>query len=179
MRNGKYLFLIWCCWILIPLQAKVTPPNYNFSLDTLQNFWPGTLLSAIQKKYGTGTIIQKDDTTTIYKFYVEQIRYKFPIFIQVYAGKVLDFYCRLPTYFLHDIFHQSIINRFRVQDSYKKIEANAIYIWKNRNGVDLIYSGTCTITCFPIYFAAITTTPPAKLKKYRSLWHQFSSPATQ
>jgi hypothetical protein len=166
----------WALLILpLLLSAKVDPPNYNFSLDTFRDFWPGTALSSIQKKYEKGTIIKKEETTTTYRFYVAQLRYKFPIFIQVYQGQVLDFYGRLPTYFLHDVFHQSLINRFKQQDIYKKIEANAIYIWKNRQKANLIYSGTCTITCFPIYFAGISTQIPSTLQKYQSLWRQFST----
>ncbi len=160
--------------ISLNLIAKVDPPNYNFSLDTFKDFWPGSSLSEIQKKYGTGTITKKGEIQTI-RFYVAQLRYKFPIFVQIYNNKVLDFYGRLPTYFLHDIFHQSIINRYGQQDLYKKIERNAIYIWNNRQGAKLIYSGTCTITCFPLYFTAITTSLPKNLTNYHSLWEQFST----
>ena len=42
----------------------------------------------------------------IYRFYVDQIRYKFPVFVQLDQGKALDFYAKLPSYFLHDVFHQ-------------------------------------------------------------------------
>ncbi len=155
--------------------AKVDPPNYNFSLDTFNDFWPGKTLDSLQKKYGKGTLIKTEGSVTSYRFLVEQLRYKFPVFVQIHQNKVLDFYGRLPTYFLHDVFHQSIINRFQKQDSYKKIEQNAIYIWKNKKNARIIYSGTCTITCFPLYFTAVTTSIPSELEKYQSLFKQFSS----
>lgn len=171
----KIIALFFLIFITVPLSAKVEPPNYNFSLDTFNDFWPGASLTAIEKKYGKGLLVKNIAPIKTYKFSVEQLRYKFPVFIQVYQGKILDFYGRLPTYFLHDIFHQSIINRYGVQDIYKKIEQNAIYIWKNKKNARIIYSGTCTITCFPIYFTGITTTPPAELGKYQSLFKQFAS----
>lgn len=170
----KLLTLLLFLHSLLAL-SKVEPPNYNFSLDTFNDFWPGTQLQQIQTKYGKGQLTKNSKKTQTYRFLVEQLRYKFPVFVQVYEGRVLDFYGRLPTYFLHDIFHQSIINRFGKQDIYKRVEQNAIYMWKAKKNARIIYSGTCTITCFPIYFTAIGNSPPAELGKYQSLFKQFST----
>jgi hypothetical protein len=96
------------------------------------------------------------------------LRYKFPVFVQVANGQVLDFFARLPAYFLHDVFHQSLINRYGKQDLYFKKDSNAIYIWNDEEGIRFTYSGGCTINCFPIYFAGSSSKPgPAEplLKK--------------
>ena len=129
--------------------SKVDPPNYDFSLDKFEEFMPGKKLNEAHRKNQT---FSKAGFKT-YKIYIEHIRYKFPLFVQVKGDTITDFFARLPAYFLHDIFHQSLINRIGKQDIYKKVEEQAVYIWKNKKGLSHIYSGGCTITCFPIYYS--------------------------
>lgn len=114
---------------------------------------PGSTLEKIEKVYKFKELTFNDKGFKTYKFYIEHIRYRFPIFAQFKNNIVVDFVARLPAYFLHDIFHQSLINRLGNQDVYKKTEESAIYIWKNHQGLKHIYSGGCSITCFPIYYA--------------------------
>ena len=134
-------------------EAKVDPPNYDFSLNKFQLFMPGSLLTEIEKKYKFKEVIFKNGPFVTYKFYIEHIRYRFALLAQFKDGKVVDFYARLPQYFLHNIFHQSLINRLGPQDKYKKVDEHAVYIWNNKNNLKHIYSGACTITCFPIFYA--------------------------
>lgn len=135
--------------------GKVDPPNYDFSIDKFNDFMPGKKISSINKKYKNTDIVFKEGAFVTYKYYVEHIRYRFPILVQSINGIVTDFYARLPYYFLHDIFHQSLINRYGPQDFYQKTEESAIYVWKNKKNLKHIYSGTCTITCFPIFYSVI------------------------
>lgn len=134
---------------------KVDPPNYNFSLDQLNTFMPGKKIEDVKEKFGEGEVLRKKGAFEVRKFYVSHIRYKFPLLAQIHKGKITDFYARLPAYFLHDIFHQSIINRIGKQDVYKKVEEQAVYIWKNKNGLRYVYSGACSITCFPVYYSVL------------------------
>ncbi len=135
------------------LNAKVDPPNYNFSLDALSAFFPGKKLDEIKKAHPNSELVKKEGNTEQYLFWIEHLRYKFPLYVQVNNNVVLDFHARLPHYFLHDVFHQGLINRYGKQNTYDKIEESAIYIWNNAKGLRIIYSGTCTITCFPVYLA--------------------------
>lgn len=157
------------------LSAKVDPPNYDFSLDKFKLFMPGNKLPQIEAKYKFKELAFKSANFTTYKFYVEHIRYKFPIFVQFQKGVVTDFYARLPQYFLHDIFHQSLINRIGTQDVYKKVDEHAVYVWKNKDGLRHSYSGACTITCFPLYYSVrgIANKPSGDytplIKKFNSL----------
>jgi hypothetical protein len=137
-----------------PALALVEPPNYDFSIDKFQLFMPGKAYTEIEKVYGKGDLLFKKGQFTTYKFYIEHIRYKFPILVQTKDGKVTDFHANLPTYFLHDIFHQSLINRIGMQDKYLHVDEQAVYIWNNKDGVKHVYSGACSITCFPIFYAA-------------------------
>lgn len=129
------------------------PPNYDFSLDQFEYFLPGKKIEEIEKKFGKKELSFSHGKYKTYQFYIEQIRYKFIILVQTKDEVVTDFHARLPNYFLHDIFHQSLINRYGDQDIYKKVEESAVYIWKNKNGLNHYYSGACTITCFPIFYS--------------------------
>ncbi len=143
------LFILICA----PVQALVEAPNYDFSVDKFQEFMPGNEIAPLLKKYSP-EVVGKDKEATTYKFYVAHIRYKFVTLVQVVDSKITDFHARLPHYFLHDVFHQSLINRYGLQDKYKKNEESALYIWENKKGINHVYSGACTITCFPIFYSA-------------------------
>jgi hypothetical protein len=135
-----------------PLNAKVEAPNYNFSLDTLNDFFPGKDLSSLDSKYGKGEVMSDEGEIKTTKYYVAQIRYKFPVIVQAKNGVITDFLANLPSYFLHDVFFQSLINRHGKQTTYKKVGEEAYYTWVNPE-VKHIYSAACTITCFPIFYA--------------------------
>ncbi|MEX0798173.1 MAG: hypothetical protein WEB87_03100 [Bacteriovoracaceae bacterium] len=158
------------------LQAKVEPPNYDFSLDQLAVFMPGKKLVKIQEKHGQGEMIKRDGAFAVHKFYVAHIRYKFPVLVQIKNDEVTDFYARLPAYFLHDIFHQSLINRLEAQDAYYKVEEQAVYVWKNRDKLRHIYSGACSITCFPIYYAVLPEKPEKGLVPLIQSMHEQAEP---
>lgn len=137
--------------------AKVDPPNYDFSLDKLKIFMPGQSLKEIEKEYPKKELVFKNPPFMTYKFYVEHIRYRFAILVQFKGDVVTDFHARLPAYFLHDVFHQSLINRLGNQDVYKKVEEQATYVWNNKDGNKHIYNGGCSMTCFPIFYAVKPT----------------------
>jgi hypothetical protein len=133
----------------------VEPPNYNFSVDELSKFYPGKKLEELLKEYPNSKIQSNNGGAIIRKFYVTHKQYKFPVLVQARAGVILDFYARLPAYFLHDVFHQSLINRYGKQNKYKKVEESAVYIWTKRSDFKIIYSGGCSITCYPVFLSII------------------------
>ena len=152
--------------------CEVTPPNYNFSLDQFNTYLPGKNLDILAPdiKKSFFTLRGKN---TIYRFWVRDHRYKFPLFVQTNAeGRILDFYARLPNYFLHDSFHQGLINRFGKQNKFIKKEELAVYIWDQAQGLErteIVYSGTCTITCFPVFLTYISSSEKDADKTYQSL----------
>ena len=132
---------------------RVIPPNYNFSLNSLRVFYPDRPLQGIIRRHGKGRVINQQGNTILMRFSVKQMRYRFSVMVQIKEGKVIDFFASLPSYFLHDVFHQSLINRLGKQTRYYHQENSAVYLWKNKRGMDFIYRAECTITCFPIYLA--------------------------
>ena len=157
----RLLIILPCFFVMFqPLNAKVDPPNYNFSLETLEDFFPDKNLDDLQKKYGKPDQMGKQGQVETLRFFVAHIRYKFPVIVQVQQGKVLDFFAKLPSYFLHDVFFQSLVNRIGKQNSYKKMGEEAIYLWE-KDERKYVYSAACTITCFPIFY----TVSPLKPQK--------------
>lgn len=148
----KVILLSLILGLSIKTYSQVDPPNYNFSLDKFDAFMPGSKLSEVQKTYGKGEAVFKKDPYTTYRFFIEHIRYKFVILVQTKEDEIIDFHANLPTYFLHDIFHQSLINRLGKQSKYARENEQAVYVW-NKEKLIHTYSGACSITCFPIYYA--------------------------
>ena len=149
--------------------SQVGPPNYSFTLDQLAPFFPGKALTRIQGQFGKGKIMEKREDTSIIRFEISHNRYRFPVMAQIHNNLVTDFFAPLPTYFLHDIFHQSLINRYGKQNRYVLEQEHAFYEWKNRQGLNHAYAGACVITCFPIYYAVSLATPPLGLHRYRTI----------
>ena len=151
------IFLFILLTIAGHVNSKVDPPNYNFSLDSLSSFLPGGSLKKLKEVHGDGEVIKKTGEKLTLKYNIAQLRYKFPVLVVVENGKVLDFYATLPTYFVHDLFHQSLINRYKKQNLFRKYEGTSLYMWKTDKLI-LTYAATCTITCFPLY---LTGSDPA------------------
>ena len=166
-------YLTAICQESPPAQKKT--PNYDFSLDNLRVFFPNSPLEDIEKKAGKGTLIKSNGDLIIKKYYVAQLRYKFPVFVQFYQNQSVEFFARLPTYFLHDLFHQALINRYGKQNRYIRIENSALYIWKNAQNNLIVYNGMCTITCFP-QFLSVAKTETQAMDNYRPLLDLFWSP---
>ncbi len=139
--------------------CKVEPPNYNFSIDTLKDFYPDSDVKELEKKYGSAETMSTSGGNLTLRFYVAHLRYKFAVIVQTQDGKVLDMFAKLPSYFLHDIFHQSLINRLGKQNEYKRVGEEAVYKW-TKTPLTHVYSGACTITCFPVFYAVF----PADIK---------------
>ncbi|RLA60577.1 MAG: hypothetical protein DRQ89_12665 [Epsilonproteobacteria bacterium] len=139
-------FLIFLNLYVLSAWANVDAYNYNFSLNQLRPLLPGNQLAEDVQ------ILRQENGYTLGLTYIKQLRYKFAVILQAQDGQIVDMFARLPSYFLHDIFHQSLINRFGKQDDYIKKENSALYIWNDKNGLEHSYNGSCTITCYPDFY---------------------------
>jgi hypothetical protein len=137
-----------------PLKAKVEAPNYNFDLETLSLFFPGGSVSEIDSKFKKREVMGSENGVKIIKYTVNETKYNFVVFIQEKEGKVEDFFARLPSYFLHDVFFQSLTNRYGKQTTYKRTHEEAFYTW-DAPPLKHVYSASCTITCFPIFYTVL------------------------
>ena len=149
----KLFLLIQLCIYPIHLFSQRTREKQPFSLEHFTLFFPSTPLGDIEKIHQKGEESKSINEGIILKHYiVENVN----IWIQIKDEYVIDFYARLPTHFSHDYFHQFLIKRYGKQNSYFKQNRSAIYEWKDKNGDDIIYSGQCTLTCFPHYLSIVS-----------------------
>jgi len=178
MESFNKLFISFFLWITSTITfAKVVAPNYNFTLDKLQLFQPGSAVQGIENKFGKGEELDEVNGIQLLRYSLKANKYSFPVFVQIYRGISLDFFAKLPNYFLHDIFHRSLILRYGKQSQYFNKENSSVYIWNNKNGIQHIYSGSCTLQCFPIYYSAITLQLPTDIKGFKSLLDRFGDNA--
>lgn len=144
--------------------AVVTPPNFGFKLDFLDNFFPGKEVASVLKLYGPAqTLLKLESGITIYRFTLNTVRFTFSVLVQVYNEKILDLYIPWPAYFLHDMLHADLIKKFSKHTKYFHHEGQSIYIWENYQGIKITYSGTCTITCFPLFLSATVLNWPPEM----------------
>jgi hypothetical protein len=159
--------MLWLCLLLASVvSAKVDPPNYDFSVDTLAAFFPGVEITSLEGKYGKPEVLSNEGETQLLRWQVAQPRYVFPVLVQAQGGKIVDMHARLPPYFLHNIFHQSMINRWGKQAVYKRVDEEAFYQW-TVEGRTLNYGASCTITCFPVWLGVVPVTLPEGFKTIR------------
>ena len=157
-----------------PAKAKVEAPNYTFTYESFNPFLPGASYLELQKSQGAGEIVSKEGKNTIRRYLIKHQMYVFPVWVLASEDKILSMYTRLPSYFLHDVFHQSLINRYGKQDNYFKRDEHAVYNWKNTKGFKITYEGACTITCFPIYMSVDFAQNPEGIKIPKTLLKYFS-----
>jgi hypothetical protein len=116
---------------------------------------PGKKKAEIDKVNKSGTHQFGKDRGTIWKYKVSHLRYVFDMYIQFQDEIVTDIYVMLPSYFLHDIFHQTIIDKYGMQDKYLNENEHSIYVWSKVKGMRVFYEAACTIQCFPIYYSVV------------------------
>ncbi len=159
----KLILNILPCLIIMfqPLNAKVESPNYKFDLERLSDFFPDKQSSGLESKFGKGELMSDEGGVQTLKYVVKDKHYQFPVLVQVKDGVIEDFFARLPSYFLHDVFFQSLVNRNGKQTTMKKTGEEAYYVW-DAGQLKHIYSAACTITCFPIFYAVEKKDAPTK-----------------
>lgn len=169
------LQLIFFFLLAPPLRGKeVLSKKEGFSLDTFKELSPNSSLLAIQKKFGKGEIIFDKGKSQTYKFSIIHKQYRFPVFITFFKEVSLSLFAKLPSYFLHDTFHRELIQRYGKQNSYSKKDNAAVYSWNLNSGIRIDYQGSCTITCFPVYFQMYTTKPPQDFTGNLNLIDEFN-----
>jgi len=146
MKKILFFFLL-----SLNLGAAVKAPNQDFKLTELDIFYPGKKTSEIKTKWGDGEVVEKGPPE-IRRYVVAAPNYQIIVLVQIQNDTVIDFYAKLPSYFLHDIFHQSLINKLGKQNRYYLENETAVYVWNNVQGLEHTYASACTITCFPIYY---------------------------
>jgi hypothetical protein len=144
------------------LHAEITPPNSDFSLKTLEMFLPGKLIEEVKKSNPKFQTIEDSGENKIFLFKLKRSNYKLDVYTQVKKDQITDLYVRLPQHFLHDILLKELQSKWKKQDLYVRKDGSALYTWLNRDNFNVIYHGSCSITCFPMFIEIVSTDKTVK-----------------
>jgi len=151
-------FLLKYFFFLISLiHAEITPPNYDFTLKSIENFLPGKNIEEIKKQNPKFDLFADSGDQKILRFKLLRANYILDVYTQVKKDVITDLFVRLPQHFLHDIFLADLQKKWKKQDRYVKHDRSALYVWLNRDNTNIIYHGSCSITCFPMFIEIVST----------------------
>jgi hypothetical protein len=149
----KFLILLFIGLV----HAEITPPNSDFTLKTLEIFYPGKLIEEVKKANPNYKVIEEAGEKKIFFFRLKRTNYILDIYTQVQKDQITDLYVRLPQHFLHDIFLKELQTKWKKQDRYVRKNGSALYTWLNKDNFNIIYQGSCSITCFPMFIEIVST----------------------
>lgn len=151
------LILTFLSYFIFSIHAEITPPNYDFTLKSLENFLPGKNIEEIKKQNPKFDLFADSGDQKILRFKLKRTGYTLDLYTQVKKDVVTDLFVRLPQHFLHDIFLTDLQNKWKKQDRFVRHDRSAIYVWLNRDNNNIIYHGSCSITCFPMFIEIVST----------------------
>lgn len=139
------------------IYAEIKPPNYDFTFASLEPFLPGGNLEKIKSdKTIQSDIFEDNGNLKILRIKLKRANYHIDVYVQTKDGKITDMFARLPQHFIHDIFLADLQKKYKKQDKYVQKDMNALYVWMNRDGNNIIYQGSCSITCFPMFVEVVS-----------------------
>jgi len=151
------LLLHFLLSLIVAIHAEITPPNYDFTLKSLDTFTPGKNIEEIKKQNPKFDVFEDNGEQKILRFKIIRANYSLDVYTQVKKDLVTDLFVRLPQHFLHDIFLSDLQKKWKKQDKFVRHDRSAIYVWLNRDNLNIIYHGSCSITCFPMFIEIVST----------------------
>ena len=138
------------------IHAEITPPNYDFSLKSIENFTPGKNIEEIKKANPKFDLFEDSGDKKIFRFKIKRQNYLLDVYTQVKKDLVTDLFVRLPQHFFHDPLLTELQKKWNKQDRYVRHDKSAVYVWLNRDNTNIIYQGSCSITCFPMFLEIVS-----------------------
>lgn len=120
---------------------------------------PGKSIEEVKKQNPKFETLKEDGQTKLLRFKLKKSEYILEIYTQVKKENIADLYVRLPQYFLHDLFLKDLQTKFKKQDKFVRHDKSALYVWYNREGNNILYHGSCSITCFPMFIEFVNPDP--------------------
>lgn len=143
---------------LHPVLAEIKPPNNDFTLAVIESFFPGQSVEKIKSdKTIQLDIFEDNGNLKTLKIRLKKTNYTLDIYLQTKDDKITDLYVRLPQHFLHDLVLADLQKKYKKQDKFIRKDLSALYTWMNRDGNNIIYHGSCSITCFPMFLEIVST----------------------
>lgn len=151
-----------------PLLAEIATPNYDFTLKTLENFLPEKIVTELAKDGKKFEIVEGDGDLKLARYHLKSAHYSLTIYIQYKKENIKNIFVRLPQYFNHDLLLKELQGKWKKQDKYFSHDRTSMYTWLNRDQMNILYQGSCSITCFPMFieFATTDTSIPPLHQKF-------------
>jgi hypothetical protein len=133
------------------ITAKITPPNYDFNLKVIENFYPSKSIEDAKKINPKFEVYEDSGDQKILKFKLIKKDYTLDIYTQIKKDIIQDTFIRMPQYFNHDLFLKELQSKWKKQDKFVRKDQSSLYTWFNRDQMNILYHGSCSITCFPMF----------------------------
>lgn len=152
------LFLAILFSLSYPLGAKITPPNYDFKFDLIEKFFPSKSIEEVKKLNLKFETIEDNGDQKLIKYKFVRKEYSLDIYTQIKKETIVDTYIRMPQFFNHDLFLKDLQTKYKKQDKFKNKDGSSYYVWFNRDNMNILYQGSCSITCFPMFIEFVSAT---------------------
>ncbi len=150
--------MLFLAGISIFAKAEIKSPNYDFNLATIEPFFPGKSLEEAKKdKAIKSDIFEDNGSIKIWRLKLNKTTYILDIYVQVKDEKITDMFVRLPQHFSHDQVLRDLQTRYKKQDKYIHKDMSALYLWNEKEGNNIIYHGSCSISCFPMFLEVVSS----------------------
>lgn len=132
--------------------AEIVPPNYKFELKLLERFLPGNDYTKLEADKTLSLIpFEKNGDNQIIQTKLISSHYIIEIYLQINSGQITSSFIKFPQHFSHDQLLDQLQKQYKKQDQFTRKDMSALYTWNNREGKNILYHGTCTISCFPLF----------------------------
>lgn len=176
------IIFIFLFSIVSLVHAKITPPNYDFNWGVIENFFPSKTIEDIKKINLKIETLEDNGDLKLLKTKLIKKDYSLDIYLQLKKDVIFDTYIRMPQYFSHDIFLKELQSKWKKQDKFKNKDGSSYYVWFNRDNMNILYQGSCSITCFPMFIEFVKYgekgTPPLYKKFNDNLFPVSLEPLT-
>ena len=117
---------------------------------------PGKNIEEVKKTNPKFDLFSDNGDQKIFRFKLLRANYSLDLYTQVKKDLITDLFVRLPQHFLHDLFLKELQTKWKKQDKFKRHDRSAVYVWLNRDNTNIIYHGSCSITCFPMFIEIVS-----------------------
>ena len=160
MNHYSVRYLVITIFLLVSsghIQADIQVPNYDFTQATITPFLPGASIEKIKSdKSIQSEIYESSGNLKTYKLKLKKVNYILDIFVQAKDDKITSMFVRLPQYFNHDLVLSELQKKYKKQDKFVRKDLSALYVWMNKDGNNIIYHGSCSISCFPMFLEVVS-----------------------
>lgn len=138
----------------ITLSFNINAEFAEFKLNELNPYLPGNVIDKGKPELKKAVVLDKEGEKEILLLKYQLPKFYLTTNLQVEKNEILDSYFRFPNNYSHDIVLTLLQKQFGKQTKYYKKNNDALYWWLDKDfegkTVDVIYHGSCSLTCFPL-----------------------------